>query len=123
MKNFFDYPFNNADIIVCFLIDPLMKRFGEKVKKDCHKSVMVYSNTFKIPNLELVETVKLENFGYLVIYIFTKYNYLPMQKEPKILSKISSTSINPVILPISREAKRISSAESSISLLKLNIFR
>lgn len=69
--NFFNYPFNNADIIVCFLMEPLMERFGKKVKKDCHKGVIVYSNTFKIPNLELIETVKtrkLWRFGNLHIY-------------------------------------------------------
>ena len=44
--------------------------------------------------------------------------YFPIQKLPKILSRISSTSILPVIFPNSRAAKRISSAVNSISLSK-----
>lgn len=69
--NLFNYPFSDADIIVCFLIDPLMERFGEKIKSECKKGVMVYSNTFEIPKLRLVEKVatrKLWRFGNLFIY-------------------------------------------------------
>jgi len=51
------------------------------------------------------------------------WRYFPIQKEPKILSRISFVSICPVILPSAREARRMSSAESSISLSKLKFSR
>lgn len=56
--NMFNQNFGKADIIVCFLMDPLMKRFGEKILHDNIKSQTIYSNTFKIPNLPLVEEIK-----------------------------------------------------------------
>jgi len=70
-QDFFDYSFADVDIIVCFLIDPLMKRFGEKIKNEGKKGLVVYSNTFIIPNLELAETIKTRKFfmfGNLYIY-------------------------------------------------------
>ena len=49
-------------------------------------------------------------------------DYLPIQKLPKILSRISSTSIRPVILPIFLAASLISSAANSIDLFKLKSY-
>ena len=57
-NNMFDCDFGEADIITCFLMDPLMKKFGEKVLHDNKKSQIIFSNTFKIPNLPLVEEIK-----------------------------------------------------------------
>ena len=58
------------------------------------------------------------------MYIFINWiDYLPIQKLPKILSRISSTSIRPVILPMFLAASLISSAANSIDLFKLKSLR
>ncbi len=70
-QDMFDYSFVKADIIVCFLMAPLMERFGEKIKSECKKGVVVFSNTFSIPNLPLTEEIKTRKFllfGNLYIY-------------------------------------------------------
>lgn len=70
-QDMFDYSFANTDIIVCFLMEPLMKRFGEKVKKEGKRGLIIYSNTFNIPNLPLDEEIKTRKFwlfGNLYIY-------------------------------------------------------
>jgi len=51
----FKHNFGVADIIVCFLIEPLMERFGKKVKEDNQKPQIILSNTFEIPNIELFQ--------------------------------------------------------------------
>ncbi|MBR1648394.1 MAG: methyltransferase domain-containing protein [Alphaproteobacteria bacterium] len=58
----FNYDFGNADVIVCFLMDPLMEKFGEKVKKDHKKPQIIFSNSFKIPNLKLSEEITTGRF-------------------------------------------------------------
>lgn len=70
-QDMFEYSFDKADIIVCFLMEPLMERFGEKIKAEGKKDLLVYSNTFCIPNLPLVEKIKTRKFfifGNLYIY-------------------------------------------------------
>jgi SAM-dependent methyltransferase len=70
-QNMFDCSFCNADIIVCFLITELMEKIGNKIKKEGKKGLMVYSNTFSIPNLELQEKIttrKIFLFSDLYIY-------------------------------------------------------
>lgn len=70
-QDMFDYSFADADIIVCFLMTPLMERFGKKVKDECKKGVVVYSNTFSIANLPLIEKIKTRKFlmfGNLYVY-------------------------------------------------------
>ncbi len=54
----FNCDIGGADIIVCFLIEPLMKKFGQKIMRDNYKTQIIFSNTFKIPNLPLVEKIK-----------------------------------------------------------------
>lgn len=48
-------------------------------------------------------------------------NYLPIQNDPKILSRMSSTSIRPVIFPKARAARRTSSAANSISFRSVKV--
>lgn len=70
-QSMFDFSFKDADIIVCFLMEPIMERLGEKIKKECKSGVTIYSNTFSIPNLPLKEEIKTRKFllfGNLYIY-------------------------------------------------------
>ena len=71
-QDMFTYSFNKADIIVCFLMQPLMERFGKKLLADCqNKEVMVYSNSFYIPNLQLTEQVETNRFLFVKnVYIY-----------------------------------------------------
>ena len=54
----FKHDFGQADIVVCFLMEPLMKKFGEKILADNKKEQVIFSNTFKIPNLPLVHEIE-----------------------------------------------------------------
>ena len=70
-EDMFNYNFGDADIIVCFLMDPLMKKFGEKILHDNKKSQTIFSNTFKIPNLPLLEEIKTgKMFLFKNVYIY-----------------------------------------------------
>ena len=51
----FNYDFGQADVIVCFLIEPLMERFGKKVLQDNTGPQIILSNTFEIPNIKLFQ--------------------------------------------------------------------
>ena len=53
----FKHDFGQADIIICFLMEPLMKKFSEKLLTDNKKEQIIFTNTFKIPNLPLVQEV------------------------------------------------------------------
>lgn len=67
----FEYDFSKADIIVCFLMDTLMEKFGEKVLQDNKKTQIVFSNSFKIPNLPLIEEIKTgKNLFFKNVYIY-----------------------------------------------------
>lgn len=57
-QDLFEYDFSQIDIIVCFLMDTLMEKFGNKVLKEHKKTQIIISNTFKIPNLPLYEEIK-----------------------------------------------------------------
>lgn len=57
-QDLFEYDFSQIDIIVCFLMDTLMEKFGDKVLKEHKKVQIIISNTFKIPNLPLYEEIK-----------------------------------------------------------------
>lgn len=57
-QDLFEYDFSQIDIIVCFLMDTLMEKFGDKVLKEHKKAQIIISNTFKIPNLPLYEEIK-----------------------------------------------------------------
>ncbi len=54
----FRHDFGQADVVVCFLMEPLMKKFGEKILADNKKEQIIFSNTFEIPNLPLVKEIK-----------------------------------------------------------------
>ncbi len=58
-QDFFEYDFGKCDIIVCFLMDSLMEKFGEKILNDHKKKTQtIISNSFRIPNLPLAEEIK-----------------------------------------------------------------
>lgn len=57
-KDMFACSFSEYDIIVCFLMQPLMERFGKKLKDDAKTGLIVFSNSFYIPNIELSEKVE-----------------------------------------------------------------
>jgi len=70
-QDMFTYPFNEADIIVCFLMPPLMERLGNKIKTDGKKGLTIFSNSFEIPNMELNEKVETSRLFFIKdIYIY-----------------------------------------------------
>ena len=48
-----------------------MEKFGEKVLKDNKKTQIVFSNSFEIPNLPLLEEIKTgKNLFFKNVYIY-----------------------------------------------------
>ena len=76
-QDMFTYSFAKADIIVCFLMQPLMERFGKKLLSDCReKETTVYSNTFYIPNLKPVEKISTEKSSFIKKFALIKNVYV-----------------------------------------------
>ena len=70
-QDLFSYSYTDTDIIICFLLEPLMLRFGKKLKEETKKDLTVYSHIFRIPNLSLIEercSGKLFSFEKVYIY-------------------------------------------------------
>lgn len=67
----FNHSFSSADIIVCFLMQPLMKKFGDKLKIEAKEGLVVYSNSFYIPELEASEKIETKGIGFIKnVYIY-----------------------------------------------------
>lgn len=56
MKNFFKTSLADADVIFCYLGPEMMKKVGEKVKKECKPGTRLYSNTFSVPGMKPEKT-------------------------------------------------------------------
>ena len=70
-QDLFDYSYTKTNIVICFLLEPLMKRFGEKLKSGTLKELTVYSYIFQIPNLKLIEERKSGKlFSFEKVYIY-----------------------------------------------------
>ncbi len=72
-QDMFDYPFAEFEVIGCFLMQPLMERFGEKLKKECQKGTIVFSNSFYIPQIKASEIIKIKGlykFNDIFVYKF-----------------------------------------------------
>lgn len=54
----FKHDFGQADIVVCFLMPEMLDKFSQKLMKDHKKEQIIFSNSFQIPNLDLIEEVK-----------------------------------------------------------------
>lgn len=70
-QDMFTYSFSDTDVIVCFLMQPLMERFGKKVLEDAKNGLTILSNSFYIPNLELSEKIATSKFFFIEnVYIY-----------------------------------------------------
>lgn len=70
-NDMFKCSFKEADIIVCFLMDPLMEKFGNKVKEDAKKNLVIFSNSFEIPNIPLSEKIETKRFLFVKnVYVY-----------------------------------------------------
>lgn len=70
-SDMFEYSFKKADIIVCFLMDQLMERFGNKVKEDAKKNLVIFSNSFEIPNIPLNKKIETKRFFFVKnVYVY-----------------------------------------------------
>lgn len=70
-QDMFSYSFKDFDVVACFLMQPLMQRFGHKLTQDCKPGTMIYSNSFYIPQFKpqkIVETKGLCRFKNVFIY-------------------------------------------------------
>ncbi len=70
-QDFFDYPFNDFQIIVCFLMQPIMQELGEKIKNECQSGTIVISNTFYFPQIKPDELIKINGlYKFNDVYIY-----------------------------------------------------
>lgn len=70
-QDMFDFSFAEFDIIACFLMQPLMERFGTKLKKECRPGTTVYSNSFYIPGEKAAEVIEVKGFyKFNNVYIY-----------------------------------------------------
>lgn len=56
-KNFWKINFNNYDILVLFQINYVMKKLGDKIKKEAKKGTRVVSNTWKFPGKKHIKKI------------------------------------------------------------------
>ncbi len=70
-QDMFNCSFKDFDIIACFLMQPLMERFGQKLKTDGSKGTVVYSNSFYIPGFRADEIIEVKGFyKFNNIYVY-----------------------------------------------------
>lgn len=70
-QDLFDYNFENVDIVICFLLEPIMLKFETKLLKENNRGKDVFSFVFKFPNIKASEeftTSKFMPFAKLYIY-------------------------------------------------------
>lgn len=67
----FKYSFSDYDIISCFLIEDIMPKFTKKISSDIKSKCWLFSNTFKMVDIEPFEVIK-TNSGFLRqnVYIY-----------------------------------------------------
>ena len=67
----FNQSFSDFNIIICFLMQPLMARFGEKLKQDCKPGTIVFSNSFYIPDEEPAEKIETDGvYKFKDVYVY-----------------------------------------------------
>lgn len=71
-KNIFNYSFDDANFIICFLMSSIMESFTKKCTTELKKESYIFSNRFKLIGLEPFETIDLgDKFSYIHLYKFT----------------------------------------------------
>ena len=72
-QDMFKYPFNQADIIICFLIPQMAEQFGNKTLKEIKQECRIFSNGLKFADLKLVkESPQFKGVFRQKVYIFQK---------------------------------------------------
>ncbi len=66
--NFFKSDWSDVTVLYCYLYPPLMKRVGEKAGEEMKQGARVVSRDFPIPNLKLVETLKMDHKHEFYVY-------------------------------------------------------
>ncbi len=56
----FDYDFANADIIVCFLIPKMARRFANKIKTEIQDNCQIYSNGIAFSGMDVLKCSNVE---------------------------------------------------------------
>ncbi|MEA3464134.1 MAG: hypothetical protein U9R14_03610 [Patescibacteria group bacterium] len=68
-ENLFKINLVDADLIYCYLNVEMMKKLGEKFKRECKSGAKIISYAFIIPNLKPEKVVELENGGKIYFYV------------------------------------------------------
>lgn len=51
-KNFFNVSFSEADVIFIFILPEVLNKLSQKIKKECHKGVLIISHGFEIKDFQ-----------------------------------------------------------------------
>lgn len=68
LGNFFEPKWDEPTVIYCYLYPPLMNSIGDKVKLEGKSGIRVVSRDFKIPNLTLVDRLRIDDFHEFFVY-------------------------------------------------------
>lgn len=61
-QDLFEYNFANVDIVICFLLEPIMPKFETKLLKENNNGKEVFSFIFKFPNIKATEEIVTSKF-------------------------------------------------------------
>ncbi|MFH1158226.1 MAG: SAM-dependent methyltransferase [Pseudomonadota bacterium] len=71
-RNFFDISFGDAEVVLCYLTNPLMAELKEKFERELPSGAVIISSTFFIPGWEPEKTVDLEGWWKTRIFVYRK---------------------------------------------------
>ena len=71
-QDFLKADFNQAGILLCYLFPKGMEVLKDKLEKEEVKDVSIISNTFALPDTEVHEVVKLNDFYGTPIYVYER---------------------------------------------------
>lgn len=70
-QDIFDYNFAQSNIVICFLLEPIMKKFEAKLLAERKKEMTIFSYIFKLPNIKAVEEITFaKRLTFLKLYIY-----------------------------------------------------
>lgn len=75
-KDFFQFPFHDASVVICYLFPGAMEKLKNKFENELSAKTLVVSNTFAIPGWIPDKIMRLDDLYQSKIYIYFKINYL-----------------------------------------------
>lgn len=71
-RNFFDYPLDQSDVVICYLTNPLMAQLKEKLLRELPVHAVIVSSTFFIPGWTPAKTEKVTGLWDTDVYVYRR---------------------------------------------------